>query len=169
MTEQLSLVTDEEMIKQTRIAVRDQIRDHPETHDQGNWWHKAQYTPIQPGDCGTRACVAGWAVHFAHPKAMFFNWQSYVTLPDDDSRVKSGFPRARRRVAIDDLGREALGLTKTQAAYLFDGIRTYEDVLDALDALIDGRPDDINWEPFNDRDDDDWYGEGGRDEEDHAC
>lgn len=155
MTEQLSLVTDEEMIQQTRIAVRDQIRDHPETHDQGNWWRKAQYPVVVPGDCGTRACVAGWAVHFAHPNAIFFDWQSEVALPVNGFSPTSGY----RNSSIERLGREALGLTTTQSDYLFDGLRRYDEVLDALDALIDGHPELVDWEPFDDHDDDDQYDE----------
>ena len=39
---------------QLRQAVLDQIVTYPETHDQRNW----------VGDCGTTACVAGWALLF---------------------------------------------------------------------------------------------------------
>lgn len=39
---------------QLRQAVLDQIVTYPETHDQRDW----------VGDCGTTACVAGWALMF---------------------------------------------------------------------------------------------------------
>ena len=50
-----------------RRQVHDQIRDHPELHDQSEWHTE---TP-----CGTAHCVAGWTVTFAGPLGRFMERQ----------------------------------------------------------------------------------------------
>lgn len=53
---------------QLRQAVLDQIVTYPETHDQRDW----------VGDCGTTACVAGWALMFQLGYLPWGSWEILV-------------------------------------------------------------------------------------------
>ena len=53
---------------QLRQAVLDQITTYPETHDQRDW----------VGDCGTTACVAGWALMFQLGYLPWGSWEILV-------------------------------------------------------------------------------------------
>ena len=78
-----------ELLEQTMCH----INDHPTQHDQSTW--------VQPYDCGTIACFAGWA-------ALLSGMTSREIL-NVNMRIK---------------GAELLGLTEDEAHTLFDTINT---------------------------------------------
>ena len=130
------------------IQVRDVILNNPERHNQGSWitnefsYHvprvelgilrrfAAKLLPEVPEDeddpiCGTQACVAGWAVILGDdPTARIFD--TTAVTETDGTKVEFGY-RAR----------DLLGLDSIQAHWLFAADRTRDEVLDALNALID--------------------------------
>lgn len=145
-------IPGDEKILLTRVQVRDQIVDHPETHYQGSWWYRSKLSTTISGDCGTRACVAGWAVVFAHPDAVFSDHKTDVRVP-----VMGTFGVLTSvSVRIEMLARLSLGLTEDQADYLFDGLRSHDEVVDALNDLIEGREDDVVWQHTRVTDDNDY-------------
>jgi hypothetical protein len=126
--------------------VRAQITEHPETHNQRVWAKRTE--------CGTTACVAGWAVLLAHPDAELtaldcFNGMSCGVLLSDGTER-----------AFNMYGAELLGLTPDQRYWLFDEERTTPEVLGGLDDLINGEPTGYMNE-YYDPEDYDW---GGYDE-----
>lgn len=76
--------------------------------------------------CGSTACVAGWAAILTSPKG---------TLIGADLLSPPGGLQAQH---IHDAGRHALGLSEEDAAWLFYGTRSREQVLAALDSLAKG-------------------------------
>jgi hypothetical protein len=102
-----------------RQKVLDQIVAHPETHDQADW-------ETSSPSCGTRRCVAGWAIHFAAPR-----------LPSAD------VARAviARDLGVDPryfiVGKELLGLTDAEAYELFYGT-TDDEAVDLLGQYAQG-------------------------------
>jgi hypothetical protein len=83
--------------------------------------------PHEPEDpmfpvCGTRGCVAGWAVVMSAPKGALVNG-SYL------------WEEGGRPQGLHGAGREALGLAVDQAEWLFCASRTHAEVLAALDYL----------------------------------
>lgn len=129
-------------------AVRDLVRDNPERHDQGHWIanrftsgyslprvrlerlrpYALAPIPEVPLDgsspvCGTKACVAGWAVILGENPVALVRDDEYIWLP--------GGARS-----IQDRARELLSLTGRQASWLFSACRSREEVLKGLDALI---------------------------------
>jgi hypothetical protein len=128
--------------------IRDLIRDHPERHDQGHWVDNIfsahvggnvadlvkfadqdipEY-PVNPDNpvCGTTACVAGWAAIFGSPMGTEIRDGGYL-FGSDGHRVGTAQGRAQ----------DLLDLDGDQASYLFAGERTRDEVLTALDRLID--------------------------------
>lgn len=113
------------MIDHERIRrqVIEQVINHPETLDM-DWWAesvergnpanngKEGYTIIRADGCGTSACIAGWAVHFATDEEF-----AEVLL--------------RKPFDVGDAGQYLLGLTDEEAAVIFFG----EDNVVALDKL----------------------------------
>jgi hypothetical protein len=130
--------------------VRKVIRDNPERHNQYSWignifstyavvdqtlaklkTYALKPMPEVPQDeespvCGTTGCVAGWAVILGDdPKTKVYGfWRDALQTPDG------------KHVQVMARARELLGLSEKQADYLFEGDRTREEVLEALDALI---------------------------------
>lgn len=88
---------------------------------------------LKPGStCNSTACVAGWAAILTSPAGTVIVDQYFIRLPGSD--VKE---------SLEYQGREALNLGRWQADWLFEGDRTREQVLAALDAIAAGE----DWEP----------------------
>jgi hypothetical protein len=130
------------------IKVRDQIVDHPETHNQKWWMHRAKKWDDTGSYCETTACAAGWAVLLGDPTAEPV-WSSAW----DSSSVR--FPDGSGR-AFSDYAAELLGIDREMRIYLFDENRTVDEVLDVLNMIIDGGTPEIpDVGTFLDDDDDD--------------
>ena len=135
------------------IAVREIIVDNPERHDQSRWagnvFADAQGTlgairnlaltpiPDEPMDeaspvCGTTGCTAGWTVFLGDDPRATLTYSQNVMTPDGET------------CDIGYRARELLGLSREQSDYLFDGDRTREEVIDALDDLINNPDADLD-------------------------
>ncbi len=137
------------------VAVHALIVEHPERHDQKNWIRNAftsgvvsdskmgelrqfafKFLPEEPKDednpvCGTRACVAGWAVILGDDPGVKAYGSDLVRLPDGTTE------RYSVRAA------KLLGLTYDQSAYLFSSDRTRSEVIEGLSRLIEDPSDKI--------------------------
>jgi hypothetical protein len=113
--------------RELAAKVRDQIADHPETHNQ-RWWIRRIAQDV--GDyCQTTACAAGWAVLLGDPTAtpVFRGRESTsVILPDGTGRGYSEYAA------------ELLGIDRDMRFYLFGENRTVDEVLDVLNTIVDG-------------------------------
>lgn len=94
------------------IKVRDHIVAHPEQHDQATWAEKTE--------CGTTACVAGWALILGSPV---------------DAHIFDETGSLPPTVAED--AQEILGLTYGQQGALFIGAITHEGAIAGMNALIE--------------------------------
>ena len=128
--------------------IRDLIRDHPERHDQNHWVDNIfsshvggnvadlvkfadqdiPESPVNPDNpvCGTTACVAGWAAIFGSP--MGTEIRNGGALYGSDGHYAG---------TAQDRAENLLNLDGDQASYLFAAERTRDEVLTALDRLID--------------------------------
>lgn len=80
-----------------------QITEAPETHDQEVWMTSSVY-----GDCGTVACIAGWAVEFNRNEG------------EGDQEVLGRLASELDTPPwYDSVGRELLGLDRGAASDLF--------------------------------------------------
>ena len=94
--------------------ILDQIKDDPESWQQMSWG-------VHIGsDCGTVACVAGWAAHFT-------GWTS-----SDNRFMRNVVTKGDRQFSVRVVAQEELGLTDGQTLYLFDGVRDLEDIEEFL-------------------------------------
>jgi hypothetical protein len=82
---------------------------------------------VEPGadwSCGTTACLAGWtAFHADHEPS---TRDDHVVAPDG------------RVVLVRDAARDLLGLTATQASYLFSGENNLRDLWELARVFTDG-------------------------------
>lgn len=135
---------------QLLTQVRDLIKTEPEKLDMASWGLVKEIEGLEHGDtvkvdCGTTACIAGWAVQLAGDKFLVrgFNTSAGGGYFVSDSVAKNG-----RVCNIEDRAQKLLGLTEDEANELF--INTPNgDAVDVLDQLIAGE--DI---AFSDVDDD---------------
>ncbi len=82
-----------------RQRVADQIREHPELHDQGAWGYRGD-----DESCGTPCCVAGWACRLGGgPRGHRISTAATVLLHCDGYRVPSFVGSASRESIIRDL------------------------------------------------------------------
>jgi hypothetical protein len=140
------------------VMIRDLFRRHPDRHKQNSWVDSEfgfsegdtrrilrllsrrksiPETQVSPdGLCGTRGCVAGWADIFGSPPGtrieLQFNGYALLVYPD------------RSREGVDQAAQRLLALSGDQADWLFEADRTHEEVLAALDALIDDPAADLD-------------------------
>lgn len=94
------------MNRELMIRVRDQITQHPETHDQAHWGRRGP-------SCGTTRCIAGWAVHFGLPESDQ-NWED--ELLGGGAQLESAFDVERD---IELVAADLLGISYNQADKLF--------------------------------------------------
>lgn len=79
-------------------------------------------------DCGTTACVAGWAALYTVPDDSQFTRDDVIQLPDGTCRL------------VDNPARKGLGLNHDDADWLFEYSRSLEQVLAALESLAASQP-----------------------------
>jgi hypothetical protein len=154
--------------------VRDQIRDHPEVHDQEHWW-KIVSTEVPEGfevqnpdstwytdaketlpQCGTSMCVAGWAVHLAGLKpapedAFTSSFTEGIVITDVETVWNGDFEEH-----ISDVAADLLGLDPDQADALFEPFWTHAEVLAMMDEAITSgtiTPPDTDSDDYEDYDD----------------
>lgn len=136
--------------RELAAKVRDQIADHPETHNQAWWMLRTKEWVSDAWVCHTRACAAGWAVLLGDPTATpaFRGCESAsVILPDGTGRGYSEYAA------------ELLGIDREMRLYLFDENRTVDEVLDVLNTIVDGgTPEVPEWDD-DDLDDEDPFPE----------
>jgi hypothetical protein len=139
--------------------VRAIIEQHPSRHRQASWVANAfditmfrstdprpiedltglavtdmPDTPANREDpiCGTTACVAGWAAILAAPKGALLNTFDIV-IPGEIVDGKQTYLHG----SISAYAQDRLGLTDSQATWLFSGYRKREEILNALAWLPD--------------------------------
>jgi hypothetical protein len=124
--------TGRERGRETEVANAERLLDvltflaaHPERHDQ-NFWLKKR-------DCGTVACLAGWAVlrngyveHYAPEIPDFFRGVYRSDDPHQELRH------------VSYVAEEVLGLTPDEGARLFDEQNTLTDLWRLADEFTDG-------------------------------
>lgn len=108
----------EELIRGRELAqkIYTQITRHPESHNQEVWINQAS----RRAECGTQACVAGWAVTFNFPDGTLDT--SFVIDPEH-YRARSALAD---RLDVRDrsyytLAKHLLGLNHGEACDLFHG------------------------------------------------
>lgn len=132
-----------EMAAKIAFQVREQITVHPEAWNQLDWFIAAWATDMP--ECGTRACVAGWAAHFARPDlepAYSSFGHASLLQPVGMGLSESDLARlgSKSPLRISVVAREALNLDDDEANWLFDSERTYDEVIEGLTWLVEGRP-----------------------------
>lgn len=134
--------------RELALKVRDQIADHPETHNQ-KWWIRRIRQAA--GDyCQTTACAAGWTVLLGDPTAEPV-WSSPTSRTSSSVLLPDG-----SGLAFSEYAAELLGIDRAMRIYLFDENRTVDEVLDVLNTIIDGgTPTVPDVGTFLDDDDDD--------------
>lgn len=102
------------------------------------WSHEvadiAGKAEIEELDCGTRMCIAGWAADLTG-----WHYSAFLTAGDQTGRMYKG----DRSESIENIAREALGLTHDEATKLFAagwGPKGDASVPDALRAIGRGAP-----------------------------
>lgn len=103
--------------------------------------YAGQPLPVEPSDeerpvCGTTGCVAWWIAVLAAPPGTKID-PSGLFLPDGS---ESG---------ISTYARTAVGLSVEQAAWLFDGDRSRDEVVEAL-TLLTANPDANLYDIYDD-------------------
>ena len=123
------------------------IRNHREHWDQVLWFDGPLIMPasaLLARTCGTTGCIAGWAAALAHPDWVFADNDRIA--PRDAAEAFSaggmGVPQFRSESAsVEFAGADWLELNPHQHYWLFDYIRTEDEVLWALEN------DDPDWVP----------------------
>lgn len=115
--------------------VRDLVEKQPEKLNMENWaWCDVEWDFDGDGykkvvDCGTTACIAGWAVQLHGYKFL---------LHDGDQYAIECIARNGRVMNIEYKAQELLGLTDDEANSLFINT-SKDDAVDRLNDLIDGK------------------------------
>ncbi|NWF27447.1 hypothetical protein HW130_14435 [Streptomyces sp. PKU-EA00015] len=108
--------------------IRTEITQRPEHHDQAHWFTGDVLRPDEdldaPAHCGTTLCVAGYAAHFT----------GHILLPSGIAVL----PNTSKRRYIERVAHALLGLTDSDADWLFHPLRAHDEVLAALGQLADG-------------------------------
>lgn len=124
---------------QLAARVLEQIKDHPETHNQSVIIRRTT-DPVAP--CGMQACVAGWAYLLGaqHPDPC---WRGYSNNDESwevaDYAFAPGDARNDPSVDIWDAAADMLGLDKDEAYRLFHTKRTRAEVLAPLERMAQGQ------------------------------
>lgn len=102
------------------LAVREQIREHPEQHDQAYW--------AQKKDCGTTLCIAGWAAVLSGRQVEWLDDEDVISVWLEGDEGLWGR-------MIPDAARELLGLDYMESIALFMQ-RDNAAALELLDRMI---------------------------------
>jgi hypothetical protein len=101
------------------------IEAHPQEWDQQTWITKA--------DCGTVACFAGWAVLLAHPEAeAVYGVPCSCGACDRVAATANAVRLGGRKASIEDVARDALGLTCKEGMRLFGAGNGMDDLRDIV-------------------------------------
>lgn len=122
------------------LAVRKLIENHPENWQQAVWYgyesHDLDVADIrrsmESGECGTIACVAGWAAILMSPEGTRLRENPLASNLDSVQYPNGG------GASIRNIAEAALGLTDDEADYLFEPQRTKEEVIAILTAIENG-------------------------------
>lgn len=126
-----------EQTRELAGKTENQIRLHPETHDQAKW----------VSNCGTTACAAGWACKLAglHEFHVYQSDEEKIYQSDEEKNGYYGYATMQYYVTnhgvrefISNAASELLGLARDEENWLFDTDRTREEVLDGLIAIREG-------------------------------
>jgi len=113
-----------------------------EHYNQGSWFSHVVFSGNETGTmtggqirrvfeanvCGTTACVAGHAAVLTLPKNAAYDWNCEgITMPDGTTRY------------LHNYAAEVMGLSKTEADWLFGANRKVKDVINALELLASGK------------------------------
>lgn len=101
--------------------ILDHITAHPEEHDQEVWAERTA--------CGTVMCLAG------HAAVMTGHTIAYERRANGDWMVRY----CTNGEQIEDVARDALGLTYLQAAKLFDSQNSRDTLWDLAETFTDGQ------------------------------
>lgn len=109
--------------------VKQQIVDHPESHDQAVWAEKRS--------CGTVCCVAGWAAHLSGGR---LDWQVYggATVEDVEAEAYEVEVGDGQVLTVREAAQLQLGLDDRDADYLFSSSRTQDEIFHFIDGRIEG-------------------------------
>jgi hypothetical protein len=115
--------------------VLEQVTRHTETHDQASYGTKGR-------ECGTVACIAGWAVILSPTPGVVPNWRglhgiehlSGVFMPDEYPPDYATYEDGSWMTHA--AAQALLGLDHTDAVNLFDGDRTEADAVELLQRII---------------------------------
>lgn len=146
---------------ETAQAVLDIIRKTPQKWNQEHWGKQEETTGAK-NECGTTACVAGWAnllhgngMWVKDPRSSFETGWLVTEQPKPYSWSNSealDFAAAANGIPV--FAAEALGIRDNASAnWLFDFLRTRKEVMVALQCLAWGQQ--IPEELMSDDDDDD--------------
>lgn len=109
--------------------VREQIEKHPETWDQSLWF----------SECGTAACVAGWAAALTGGRRADFGEKhlssSLLVAVPDDHEYDVVVVKGQRLVFVDDRAQRLLGIDDKTGDELFNGNATMADVRRIMDEI----------------------------------
>lgn len=122
--------------QQRRDAVEEFINRHPEKHNQNRYLVVPGMKFKRPDssfDCGTTACIAGWAIIFAGHSPTEADMEFQGVLPTEIT-----VEGHEGRVTVHQLAQEVLGLDKFQADALFGGQNSRQDLKEIFQALRDG-------------------------------
>lgn len=107
-------------------AVLNQIKAHPESHNQEVWAEKTE--------CGTAYCMAGWAVALAGYE---FDWHSDGTT---SSVITERTATSTHYELIEEVATVVLGLDFCDAVELFHSLNTVDDLELMVKNLSNGEP-----------------------------
>lgn len=95
------------------FAVADQIEAHPGAYDQETYGERF--------DCGTRACIAGWAVLLNQNPAWEVWWKTYDYGGGLEYELSVRRASTATEIHVHEAAQEMLGLTAGEASRLFAG------------------------------------------------
>lgn len=125
--------------------IQKHLRADPRRYNQRIWAKDIRfyrrYAPLEVPECGTRACIAGWAVLLSTKSKK--EWWKWV---EKSCRMVIN-PEGNREFAIALKARKLLGLSEDEAFFLFGannqtdtaGPRGVEEGCDKIDKIIEDR------------------------------
>jgi hypothetical protein len=119
----------------------------PGRYDQGTW-QTVTVDDIEGFDqrgiaevsCATTGCVAGTAAMLAGDVGIASQFDRTSRKGRDVYSISKVVTQAGRTIGIKDRGRQVLGLSATEANWLFEGHRSLPEVINALIELSEGQP-----------------------------
>lgn len=124
--------------------VLDHIKAHPELHNQGTWTTGGETDNPSEGawECGTSACIAGWASIFHYDLKPVREEESFFTYDGEKVYYEWNYHLPNINMEWKTEGQSALGISDETADALFLGcgdavaIRALEDLLAGVDEKV---------------------------------